>query len=92
MQNVSMPRYVDAQPQLFFWEMDEVIVFSFVLIGGIVARELVAFTFMGLVIVKLFSIWKSRRLDGALMHLGYIYAGMSLNKVFSNGSIRERIQ
>ncbi|MBN6742985.1 type IV conjugative transfer system protein TraL [Acidithiobacillus sp. MC6.1] len=92
MQTVHMPRFVDSQPQFFFWEMDEFIVYILVLGGGIALRELVAFSIAGFVIVKLFGIWKARRLDGALLHLGYRNIGMSLNKIFSNGSLTEYIE
>lgn len=92
METVRMPRFVDSQPQFFFWEMDEFIVYTLVLCGGIAMRELVSFAIMGIVIVKLFGIWKSRRLDGALMHLGYRNVGIGLNRIFTNGSLVEYVQ
>lgn len=92
METVHMPRFVDSQPQFFFWEMDEFIVYGLALCGGIALRELVAFAILGFIIVKLFGIWKARRLDGALLHLGYRNIGMNLNKIFQNGSLEEYVQ
>jgi conjugal transfer pilus assembly protein TraL len=92
MKYVSMPRYVDSQPKLFFWDLDEFIVFTFAIVGGIVMRELVASAILGLIVVKFFGIWKSRRLDGALMHLAYRHLNTPMNRIFDNGAIKEIIQ
>jgi type IV conjugative transfer system protein TraL len=87
-----MPRFVDAQPQFFIFDLDEFMVFAVCMMAGIVMRELVLSVFIGYGIVKLFGIWKSRRLEGALMHLAYRTFNTPLNKVFDNGAVREIIQ
>lgn len=35
MTEIDIPRYIDNQPQLFFWELDEAIIFIGCLAGGI---------------------------------------------------------
>lgn len=89
---VRFPRFVDSQPLLLFWELDEAIVYVFCILVGIVTRELVACAIIGVIVVKFFSIWKSKRLDGVLMHLAHRYLSMPLNKRFNNGEDKDFIQ
>ena len=37
---VKIPRYIDTQPQILWWELDEVIVLILCLFVGILTRQL----------------------------------------------------
>jgi len=90
--NIHMPRFVDGLPQFFFWELDDVIVYVLSLLIGILTRELTAMFFIGIIIVKLFSMWKSNRLPGALTHLANRHLSFPINKRFRNGHNTDYIQ
>lgn len=92
MEEVEMPDYVDSQPQLFFWELDEVIVYVLTMIVGIITRELTIMLIVGFVIVYIFSGWKMKQLDGILAHLAFHWGVLGLNKVFRNGNVKEYVE
>ncbi len=87
-----MPGMVDSPPQLLFWDLDEVIVYVFTMIIGLITRELTIMLVVGFVVVYIFSGWKMKQLDGVLAHMGYFYGVMGMNKVFKNGNIKEYIE
>ncbi len=92
LKSIRFPRFVDSPPLIFFWELDEAIVYVFCILIGIIVRELVTTAIIGIIVVKLFSMWKSKRLNGVLMHLTHRYLAFGLNKRFSNGENRDFIQ
>lgn len=92
MNSVRIPRDIDSQIQILFWELDEFLVF-FVLFGvGIVLRGWA--TLVGLVAgyyaVKFFKKFKEGGLDGALAHIFYGWGVMPLNKIYEDGMARVR--
>jgi len=89
---IRFPRFVDSQPLLLFWELDEAVVYVLCLLVGIVTRELVAMAIIGFIVVKFFGMWKSKRLDGVLMHLAHRHLAFALNKRFRNGEDKDFIQ
>jgi conjugal transfer pilus assembly protein TraL len=89
---VEIPRHVGGPPQFFFWELDEVIVFSFCMVVGLATRQLTWMLLIGLVITRLFSGWKANKLPGVLAHMAYWYGLSSLNKIFERGDSREFVE
>ncbi|MEC4720473.1 type IV conjugative transfer system protein TraL [Noviherbaspirillum sp. CPCC 100848] len=91
MNEIDIPRYVDSQVQLFFWEFDEAIVFISCLAGGIVAGGWFAIVGMlgGIFAVKVFKRFKNGALEGVLLHLCYWAGVLSLNKKFDDAAKRE---
>jgi type IV conjugative transfer system protein TraL len=83
-----MPRNIGGPPQMFFWELDEIIVFSLCLGVGILTRELTWMMLGGFVVTRLFSNWKMGQLPGVLAHMAYWYGFSSLNHVFQRGDSR----
>lgn len=82
---VPIPRYVDAQMQVLFWELDEVVPVV-ALMGVGIMTDTLAYMFIVMVIVwKLFGRFKDNNLDGILMHLAYVNGLASLNKRFPAG-------
>lgn len=72
---VRIPRYIDDQPTIFFWDFDEIVViFLFVLIGFIIG-ELTIIGASGLVVSKLISKLKENKSEGYFLHLLY-WAGL----------------
>lgn len=92
MQPISMPRYVDAMPQIFLWEMDELVVVAVMFCVGLVTREMTWCLLLSIPLTRMFSNWKGNNLDGILTHLFYGWGVLGLNKVFTNGNIKEYVQ
>ena len=91
MNEIDIPRYIDCQPQLFFWELDEAVVFIGCLAGGIALGGWFALASMGAGIfaVKAFKRFKSGALEGVLLHLCYWAGVMSLNEIYDDSSKRD---
>ena len=89
MREVEIPRYIDAQPQFFWWELDE-----FALAIGIMGVRMLTetLTVVFFVIVVL-SAWmkrfKSNNLDGALIHIAYRAGLTPLNRAYKDGITQE---
>lgn len=86
---ISIPRYVDSQYQVFFWEADEVIPLLLFFGLGIFFDALALFCLMGVVMSHLFSRYKSRHLEGVLVHMSYFGGIAPLNQRFANGLVRD---
>lgn len=86
---VSIPRYVDAQPMLFFWELDELAPLVLLLAIGIGVHELTYALLACIPISKFIAKWKDGRLDGALSHFAFRQGVVPLHKRFPNGLQRE---
>jgi type IV conjugative transfer system protein TraL len=84
----QIPRFVGGPPQLLFWDLDEVIVFSACVAVGIVTRELTWMFVVSFVVVRLFSNWKMGQLPGILAHMAYWYGFSQLNEHFTRGDVR----
>lgn len=91
MKEVEIPRYVDSQPQLFFWELDETIVFVACLAAGIAMGGI--FTLISMVagwfVVKMFRRFKNGSLDGVLLHICYRAGLLGLNKRYKDSMKRD---
>ena len=73
-----IPRYIDDPPQIFFWEIDEFIIFGTCFsIGTITGTPTVMIT-MGVVLAYLLSRVKAGRSDGFFLHVLYWVAGLNL--------------
>lgn len=71
MEKHYIPRYLHAQPQLLWWELDEVIVLSvFVSIGFITGKTLI-FAVIGFAMMKFYASLKYSKQDGYLKHFFY---------------------
>lgn len=85
---MDIPHSIDEQHNLFWWDMDEVI-----LIGASVGMGVVLKTWfmmlLGFSLVWLFTRYKSAAFRGVLMHMAYWYGLFELNKWFKNGLTRE---
>lgn len=91
MEQIAIPRYIDAQQQLLIYEFDEAIIFFGcmgvgIMIGG---WGLVLAMFVGHLIVKRFQRFKNGAMEGVLQHLVYWNGFMPLNKRYQDGLNQE---
>lgn len=91
MREVDIPRYVDSQPQIFFWELDEAIVFMACFAVGIAIGGwfTLGSIFMGGFVVKAFKRFKNGALDGVLLHMCYRAGLMGLNERYKDSMQRD---
>jgi len=68
---VKIPRYIDTQPQLLWWELDEVIVLILCLFVGILTRQLTYFLLGGFVSTYFITKLKNGKSDGYVFHWFY---------------------
>ena len=91
MKEIDIPRYVDSQMQLLFWEIDEAVIFIGCLGAGIAIGgwATIASLVGGWYAVKRFKRFKNGALDGILQHLCYWAGVMKLNKHYQDSSKRD---
>lgn len=91
MENVKIPRYIDSQLQILFFELDEfVLAMGIFVIGVVIKQELPAMLAIYFV-VKAFRYFKDGKLDGILLHLAFWYGFLPMNKIAKDGLHRKRI-
>lgn len=91
LQTVTVPRFIDSQYQIFFWEMDELVPLIVFIGVGIIFEVLLWALLAGLILTVRFSRFKLARLEGVLVHLAYWFGVLTLNKRFTNGLVREML-
>lgn len=89
MKKESIPRYIDDQPQLLFWEVDEVAILSACVALGILFNLLPALVALGLGVIITFRRFKHHHMNGVLHHMCYWWGLLNLNSKFKNGLERE---
>ncbi len=82
---VQIPRYVDSQMQILFWEIDEVVPVVALMGVGIMTDTMLYMVGVMVVVWKLFGRFKNSNLDGILMHLAYANGISNLNRRFPPG-------
>lgn len=87
-----IPHSIDDQVQVMFWELDEAIVMTAALGLGIMIEALGPCLLVGMGASWQLGRAKQLTLRGYLEHLAYWLGIMELNKVFTNGQIREWIE
>ena len=89
MREISMPRYIDSQYQIFFWEIDELVPIFALLAIGILSNTL-TWMFLAVYFVgRAFQRFKYSRLEGVLLHMAFWRGWIGLNRRFENGFERE---
>lgn len=85
MREIDIPRYIDAQPQFFWWELDEFAVAVGLIGVGILSETLT----MMFVVIFVVSAWmrrfKNNNLDGAIVHIAYKAGLIPLNRAYKDG-------
>lgn len=91
MDEVEIPHYIDSQPQIFFWELDEFAPVVVLMGLGIMTDTLTACIPFMFAFSYVFQRFKASQMEGILMHLVYWYGILPLNKLFKNGMSREYV-
>ncbi len=68
-----IPRYIDDPPQIFWWEIDEVAVFSGAFVVGALGGQVLGGLLGGFALSWLLERLKSGRGSAFLLHLAYWY-------------------
>ena len=68
-----IPRYIDDPPQIFWWEIDEVAVFSGAFVVGALSGQVLGGLLGGFALSWLLERLKSGRGSAFLLHLAYWY-------------------
>lgn len=68
-----IPRYIDDPPQIFWWEIDEVALFSGAFVVGALSGQALAGLLGGFALSWLLERLKSGRGSAFLVHLAYWY-------------------
>jgi conjugal transfer pilus assembly protein TraL len=90
MRNIPIPRYIDAPPQIFFWEIDEFMILATCMGVGIALGGLN--TILGLIggmfAAGQFAKYKNNGLPGQLNHLAHWFNIFNVNRAFKHGGVR----
>ena len=78
---ISVPRYIDDQPRIFFWPLDVFLVFSTGLFVGIIAGHLFYFAVIAFIIAYAFTKFKAGKPDSFLYHALYWYGFLQLKGI-----------
>ena len=89
MDDVEIPHYIDSQPQIFFWELDEFAPVIFFMGIGIATDTLTAWIPIIIIFTYTFQRFKTSQMEGILMHLVYWWGVLPMNNIFRNGMSRE---
>lgn len=73
-------RYIDDQPSIFFWDMDEILVFSCFFVLGLVIDKLLLFTMLGVGVRYLLVKLKKEHSEGYLYHILYWWGVINFKK------------
>jgi conjugal transfer pilus assembly protein TraL len=68
---VRIPRYIDTQPQILWWELDEVIILIMAIFAGILTRQLTYFLLGGVISTYFITKLKSGKSKGYVFHWFY---------------------
>lgn len=71
-------RYIDDPPSVFFWEIDEVMVFGVCFIVGILSNSLLIFFMIGAGCATILQRMKKSQSDGFFMHFLYWHGILKL--------------
>jgi len=74
----TISRYIDDPPSFLFWEIDEIIVFSFFLGIGILLDILSFVILIAVAITMILKKVKRTKSEGFFMHALYWYVGVPL--------------
>ncbi|HQN01032.1 MAG TPA: type IV conjugative transfer system protein TraL [Candidatus Hydrogenedentes bacterium] len=77
----KIPRYIDDQPKIFFWDLDVFLIFSTLLFMGILTDYLLSSLVVGATIGYLFTKFKAGKPDSYLFHALYWHGFLRLSNI-----------
>jgi conjugal transfer pilus assembly protein TraL len=84
-----IPNYVDDQPQIFFWEVDEFLPAVVLFVLFYMWDQILLGMFLSAVFTKFFSRFKLNSMAGVLHHMAWWFGMINMNKRFPNGLLRD---
>lgn len=81
---ISMPKYVDSQPQVLWWESDEFVITCTILGVGLIVHAIVIPMVLIIFVMPILAKMKRSALDGAVMHVLYSTGIVPLNNEFED--------
>jgi conjugal transfer pilus assembly protein TraL len=76
-----IPRFIDDQPKIFFWDLDVFLILSTFIFLGIIIDYLISGTITGIAITYLFSKFKAGKPDSFLFHALYWHGLIKLKGI-----------
>lgn len=73
-------KYIDDQPSLFFWDLDEVVIFSSFFVIGLLIDRLLLLLILSLVVRHFLVKLKNSKSTGYLFHLLYWWGIITFKK------------
>jgi len=89
MKEIPIPNYVDAQMQIFFWEIDEFFPTLVIFLLFFMWDQILWGIILSYIFVRMFARFKVANMDGVLFHMAWWSGFMKMNKKFKNGLDRE---
>lgn len=88
-----IPRYMDALPQILWWELDELVILFLSFFLGLITRQLTTLLIVGVISTFILAKLKNGKSDGFIFHLAYWYGIPSFAiKGVPSGAIREFVE
>lgn len=87
--SVDIPREVDSQLQVLWWEIDELFIAMIVFGSGLMTHHIVIPVIVALVVMHYIAKMKSEALPGAGLHFLYWFGFSSINKEFNDSMERK---
>lgn len=88
MQGRYIPKYLGAQPQFLWWELDEAMILLVFLVAGRLLDKMLIMLIIGVISQKLYSKLKNAKQQGFLQHKLY---ALGLTKFKSNLTKKNKI-
>ena len=68
---VFIPRYMDALPQILWWELDELVILFLSFFLGLITRQLTTLLIVGVISTFILAKLKNGKSDGYIFHWFY---------------------
>lgn len=89
---VTIPRYIDNQPQILWWELDELILLLAAMFVGVVTRTLTYCLLVGAASVWLIARLKTGQSDGVVYHFAWWHGVPGFRLRGPSSEIREFLE
>lgn len=73
-------RYIDDQPSIFFWDLDQIIIFSAFFGMGIIIGKLLVCGIIGILVTYILTKHRKEKSDGYLFHILYWWGLITFKK------------
>lgn len=89
---IKMPKYVDSQIQVLWWEVDQFLIFMAAIGIGLLMHQFLIAVVFNFVSMPMITKFKRASLDGMAMHVMHGSGLMPLNKEFTDALEMEYYQ